>query len=477
MQELSKEQQMTHDNAPYCHICKNVFGNKKNHVKVRDHDHYTGEYRGAAHLLCNLRYSMQIYIPVYFHNGTNYDFNLIIAELAKEFRSEMKCIPSNTNKYMSFSIPIKKEVKESNKQKKKVITYYLKFMDTARHNNRALSTFVHNLSEIYSCKWEENSDKDIKIHVKKERGGKLLLTRCKTVNTRKSQYLYELAKRLPSTFKLCNKNADQFVSLLKKGIYPYKYMDSMDKFDEIALPCIEEFYINLQLKNISKDEYNHAKKVWEHFEIKNLGEWHDLYVQADTAQLSHVFENFRSLCLKEYQLDPTYFVSKPSLAFEAMLKITKAKIELFTDTDMVLMTEKGIRGRLTQVIRKYAVANNKYLRSYDKTKDTTYLKYLDANNLYGYAMDKKLPLYGYEWDDKSIFTEDFIKIMMMKGYLLEVDVGYPKELHIAHQDLPFLPEKGIKSDKEFKHKVTKEINQAHKKVYKTFNITHEPGNK
>ena len=186
-------------------------------------------------------------------------------------------------------------------------------------------------------------------------------------------------------------------------------MNSMDNFNEIALPCIEEFFFNLQLKNVSKDEYNHAKKVWEHFEIKNLGEYHDLYVQADTAQLSDVFENFRSLCLKEYQLDPTYFVSKPSLASEAMLKITKTKIELFKDVDMVVMTEKSIRGGLTQVIRKYAVANNKYLRSYDKTKDTTYLKYLDANNLYGYAMNKKLPLYGYEWDDQSIFTEDFKK--------------------------------------------------------------------
>ena len=140
-----------------------------------------------------------------------------------------------------------------------------------------------------------------------------------------------------------------------------------------------------------------------------MGDYHDLYVQADTAQLSDVFENFRSLYLREYQLDPAYYGSTPSLAFDAMLKITGAKIELFTDIDMVLMTEKGIRGGLTQVIKKYAVANNKYLPDYDKTKDTTYLQYLDANNLYGYAMNQKLPLYGYEWDDVSLFTEDFIK--------------------------------------------------------------------
>ena len=103
MQNLSKEEQITHDNAQYCHICKRVFGTKKSQVKVRDHDHYTGKYRGPAYLMCNLRYSTQVDIPVFFHNGTNYDFNLIITELAKEFRSEMRCIPLNTNKYILFN--------------------------------------------------------------------------------------------------------------------------------------------------------------------------------------------------------------------------------------------------------------------------------------------------------------------------------------------------------------------------------------
>ena len=115
-----------------------------------------------------------------------------------------------------------------------------------------------------------------------------------------------------------------------------------------------------------------VKKVRDVFKIKDLGEYHDLYVQADTAQLTDVFENFRSLCLKEYQLDPAYFVSTPSLAFEAMLKITEVKIELFTDINMVLMTEKGIRGGLTQVVKKHAIANNKYLPNYDKSKKNVF---------------------------------------------------------------------------------------------------------
>ena len=168
MQELTKEQQIAHDNAQYCHICKRVFGTNKKHIKVRDYDHFTGEYRDAAHVICNLRYSTQVDIPVYLHNGSNYDFNLIINELAKEFKSEMKCIPLNTNKYMSFSVPIKKEVIESvNNKKKKVITYNIKFMDTATYNNnRALSTLVDNFSELYECKCEEKSDKNINLKIK-----------------------------------------------------------------------------------------------------------------------------------------------------------------------------------------------------------------------------------------------------------------------------------------------------------------------
>ena len=121
-------------------------------------------------------------------------------------------------------------------------------------------------------------------------------------------------------------------------------------------------------------------------------------------------------------------------------------MEVFTDIDMVLMTEKRIRGVLTQVIRKYGIGNNKFLPNYDDGKKTTYLEYLDANNLYGYAMNRKLPLNRYKWTDQSIFTDDAIKNYDdedNKGYLLEVDVEYPKYLHSTRQDLPFLPEKGL----------------------------------
>ena len=200
--------------AKHCHICKNVFGKTKKHIKVPDHDHYTRKYRGAAQLICNLRYSTQIDIPVFLHNGTSYDFNLIINELAKEFRSEMRCIPLNTNKYMSFSIPIRKEIKEEQKeQKKKVITYNLKFIDSAKHVNSALSTLVNNLSEINKCKCKEDKDKRIKIKIKKVNSKEKVITKCKTCNSKESQLVSELIKKFTNTYKLYDRSSKKFILL------------------------------------------------------------------------------------------------------------------------------------------------------------------------------------------------------------------------------------------------------------------------
>ena len=256
--------------------------------------------------------------------------------------------------------------------------------------------------------------------------------------------LQSLIKRFPSTCKLSKNNTDKSLLLLRKGVYPYEYMNDWNKFNETKLPSIKDHYRNIHLENVTYEDYSHAKNVWNTFKIKHLGKYHDLYVQSDTAQLADVFENVRTVCLKEYELDPSYFVSAPGLALEAMSKITKVKLELLTDIDMVLMVENSIRGGLTQVVRKYGVANNKYLPDYDKNKKSTYLQYLDANNLYGYAMIKKLPLNGFKWSDPNKYTSEFIKNYdekNNKGYLLEVDIEYPKHLHKAHEDLPFLCER------------------------------------
>ena len=190
-------------------------------------------------------------------------------------------------------------------------------------------------------------------------------------------------------------------------------MDSWERFDETSLPGKKVFYRKLNLVDITDKDHEHAQKVWEVFEIKNLGKYHDLYVQSNTLLLADVFENFRDKCIEIYELDPAHFLSAPGLAWQACLKKTKVELELLTDIDMLLMVEKGIRGGICQAIHRHAKVNNKYMKNYDKDITSSYLAYLDANNLYGWAMSQKLPVNGFKWiKNLPRFNERFIKITM-----------------------------------------------------------------
>ena len=170
-----------------------------------------------------------------------------------------------------------------------------------------------------------------------------------------------------------------------------------------------------------------------------------MYVQCNTFLLADVFENFRSKCIEIYELDPAHFLSAPGLAWQACLKKTKVELELLTNIDMLLMVEKGTRGGICQAIHRYAKANSKYMKNYDKDIISSCLMYLDANNLYGWAMSQKLPVNGFKRvENLSKFCEIFIKSYdenSDKGFFLEVEIDYPKELFNLHKDLSFLPER------------------------------------
>ena len=129
-----------------------------------------------------------------------------------------------------------------------------------------------------------------------------------------------LVEKFPNTYQLCNKDLNKFVLLLGKGVYPYEYMDSWKRFKEESLPDKESFYSELNNEHITDEDYAHAQKVWDTFKIKNLGEYHDLYVQSNTALLSDVFENFRDKCIEIHELDPALVLSAPGLAWQACLK-------------------------------------------------------------------------------------------------------------------------------------------------------------
>ena len=172
----------------------------------------------------------------------------------------------------------------------------------------------------------------------------------------------ELIKRFANTYNFCDNDLNKFM-LLRKGVYSYEYMDNWERFDETSLPNKETFYSSLNMGNIDDIDYRHGNNVFKKFKLKNLGEYHDLYVQSDTLLLADVFENFRNMCIKVYELDPAHFLSLLGLAWQACLKKSNVKLELLTDYDMSLMVEEGIRGGIYHAIHRHAKANNKCMKN------------------------------------------------------------------------------------------------------------------
>ena len=381
-----------------CYICRKKY--REDDVPVRDHCHVTGKYRGSAHQSCNLKLKISaenIKIPVVFHNLKGYDSHFIINELgdiiqkAKETEEEeikINVIAQNAEKYMAF-----------------YIGKHLAFIDSLAFLNSSLDKLASNL------------DEDDYIYTKK--------------------YFTD-----PLQFNL----------MKRKGVYPYDYMDSFSKFNDTELPEREEFYSQLTDTNISEDDYQHAKDVWNTFNLKNMGEYHDLYLKTDILLLVDVFENFRKTCLTYYKLDPLHYISAPGLAWDAMLKMTGINLELITDIDMQLFIEKGIRGGTSYIAHRHAEANNKYMKNFDVNKFISYILYLDANNLYGWAMSQPLPYGNFKWveSDRVIRKREGI------GHIYEVDLEYPEELHDLHNDFPCAPEK-IKVDDDMLSNYCREI--------------------
>ena len=214
-------------------------------------------------------------------------------------------------KYITFSVQIKKQCDDN-----KIITYKLRFIDSFRFMPTSLSELVDNISGIFNSIECKSCIEKIKINseccfdgLKNNR----LIYKCKECKEEWKRPLNKLIESFPSIYQFCNGNLNKFVMLLRKGVYPYEYMDSWEKFDETTLPPKEAFYSNLNLEDISNEDCAHAQKEWNVFEIKNRGEYHDLHAQNDTLLLADVFENFRNKCLEIYELDSIYFVSAPGL--------------------------------------------------------------------------------------------------------------------------------------------------------------------
>ena len=224
--------------------------------------------------------------------------------------------------------------------------------------------------------------------------------------------------------------------LLGKGIFPYDWFNRFKKLNATQLPPKEAFYSKLNDTDISEDDYQHAQKVWEAFEMKPMRDYHDLYLESDVLLLADVFENFRDVCVNNYGLDPAWYYTAPGQAWDATLKLTGVKLELLTDPDMLLMIESGIRGGVSMISTRYGKANNPYMKEYNPNQPTKYITYLDANNLYGWAMSKPLPTHGFRW-----MTDQELTDWENLPCILEVDLEYPEHVHDLHNDYSLAPKR------------------------------------
>ena len=230
---------------------------------------------------------------------------------------------------------------------------------------------------------------------------------------------------------------EKLALLKRKGVYPYEYMDSLERLMENKLPPKKSFYSTLTGEGISAEDYQHGLKVWKEFEIKTMKDYLELYNETDVLLLADVFENFRNICLENYKLDPAHYFTTPGLSWDAALKVTGINLELLSDIDMLLMVEKGTRGGVSMISNRYSEANNKYMGDkFNPSEPSKYIQYLDVNNLYGAAMSMKLPTHGFKWmNDKELLVWRKIPC------ILEVDLEYPTKLHDLHNDYPLAPEK------------------------------------
>lgn len=336
------EQYEFHDPDTKCSICKLPF--ELEEQRVRDHCHFTGKYRGPAHNDCNLNYQESRFIPVIMHNLSGYDAHLFIKKLAVGLGGKISIIPVNSEQYISFikevdssirNYPRPKDVK--NNKKPYVEKIKLKFIDSCRFMPASLS----NLASL--------------------------------IPSEKKRILYAQ----------CGKDysPEQMSLLERKGVFPYDYVDSIERLSETALPPIDHFYNELNMEVIPPEEYEFACRVWDKFQIKTLGEYSELYLKTDVLLLADVFENFRDTCHAIYELDPAYYYTSPGLSFDAMLKYTNVIIELITDVDMLLFVERGVRGGISQCSHRNVIANNKYMEGdFKPNEKTNYLMYLDGES-------------------------------------------------------------------------------------------------
>ena len=381
--DTDKDAQDRHAAATHCYLCGGEFNNTVNYQKVRDHDHLTGLYRGAAHTKCNLQLQKTYKIPVFFHNFRGYDSHLLVHSLPKHPDRKINIIAQSMEKYLILNWGD-----------------HIVFKDSFQFINVPLEKLAANL-----------------------------------LKAGRENFVHLLAE-----FSV-NENVDL---LLRKGVYPYEYMDAFERFAEVEMPPIENFHSSLKNEDITAADYAHAKNVWNKFNCANIGDYHDLYLETDVLLLADVWESFSKTCFEQYKLDPAHYVSSPHLSWDAMLLKTGVKIGLLSDPEMFRFYNNNIRGGICYIAKRHARANHPDLPDYDPNSPRVLLPDIDENNLYGAAMMVSMPIGEFQWlTPIEIAQIDWCAQSDDQdyGFTIECDLDYPTELHDAHNDYPLAPER------------------------------------
>ncbi|CAG8625073.1 9444_t:CDS:1, partial [Paraglomus occultum] len=406
---VTAEYRKKFDNADECWICHKEL----NGDKVWDHCHITGKFRGAAHNDCNLKLQITPWktpIPILFHNFRGYDSHLICESVGRSVNAkQINVIAETFERYKSMRVG------------------QLRYIDSMQFMNTSLAKLAENLGAV-KCK-DSN---------------------CKHFHRIDNNRCFGTLENHRITCQIYKKLSPEQIALVcRKGVYPYEYIDSHDRFSETKLPPFHEFHGKLKGK-ISQEDYDYAQKVWNKFECKNLGEYHDLYLKTDVLVLTDIWTKFRETSMKYYKLDPSHYVSAPALSWDAMLKMTGVEIELFTEMAMHDFTEKAKRGGIAMACHRYFKANNpKMGKDFDPTQPTTWISYVDANNLYGWAMSQFLPIGDYKWvvskeylSKHPAMQKKYLNMILKtkadspRGYFLNIKAHFPKNTHDYLNDLP-----------------------------------------
>ena len=394
-----------HESEKNCVICR-----ANGDIKVRDHCHVLSTYRGASHQSCNLNYNIKATswrLPVLFHNLRGYDGHILIRPLKKR-RGRTRIIPSNYDKYMSIQIG------------------RLCFLDSLQFTLQSLDNLVGTLRpedfKFTTDFWGLGDDRRTWDHCHREHDN---IHECEMC--------------------IANKKEERYRVVTKKGIFFYDYFDKISRLKERRLPPQISFYNKMNDSPCSGAEYTRANDVWNIMECQTLEDYHNTYLISDVLLLADFFEKFRNMCMDFYGLEACHFYSAPGLSWDSCLKVTGVKLQLFDNPDFFNFIESNIRGGISQISLRNAKANNPGMGPrFNPEEPHAHLMYFDANNLYGKAMSDPIPSGGFRWLTES--EKDSINIESLDpesstGYIFEVDLEVPREVHDKHSDYPLAAER------------------------------------